>query len=132
MSSSTSNKTNDLLVQQLQAAEAKGGPVQAWFRLRSGDSAQPAASPEQTEKLAHQIVERAKNRVGQSVDALNVQRQLGTFTVLAQPALLKEIMNQPEIDFAGATQVSEFGLIKPVKSQPVKLQTPTRKKRRTK
>jgi hypothetical protein len=130
MASGISIKTNNPLTQQLQAAEAKGSPVQAWFRLK--DPMKSMLSPEQTETLAHQIVNRAKSRLGENVDAVNVQRQLGTFTVLAHPSLVKEIWDQPEIDAAGATQVPDFGLIRPVKIVRPESQIQQRKKRRAK
>jgi len=128
MESQTLVKTNELLAQQLQAAEAEGQPVQVWFRLKP-EGTQTVPSPERTDALARQIVDRAKSRSGKKVDSLNVQRQLGTFTVLADPVLVKEIMNQPEIDTVGATRVPGLELIRPVRSTPVKLPIQQRKKR---
>jgi hypothetical protein len=131
MESQSLAKTNELLAQQLQAAEAENQPIQAWFRVKPEDK-QAVPSPERTDTVAHQIVDRARSRSGREVNSLNVQRQLGTFTVLAHPALVKEIISQPEIDMAGATHVPALELIRPVKSTPVKLHLQQRKKRKSK
>jgi hypothetical protein len=129
MESHTLTNTHELLAQQLQTAEAEGQPVQAWFRLKAKGVQKAAPSPEQTDALAQKIVDRAKTASGKSVNALTVQPYLGTFTVLAHPALVKEIMSQPEVETGGATHVPGVELIRPVESKPVKLPLQHKKRR---
>lgn len=112
-------KMDSRLAQQLGEADTKGQPVQAWFRLKPGDVSGPASAAETAKALAQEIVGRVSKRVGQSAESVTVQPFLGTFTVMARPLFLRELLHQPEIADARATNIPEFGLIKPVESKPV-------------
>ncbi len=117
-----SAKMDDRLARQLSDATAKNEPLQAWFRLHPEHASQPASAPAAAKALAEKIVGRVSKRVGQSAESVNIQPFLGTFTVKAHPVFLKELLHQPEIAVARATDIPEFALIKPVDSKPVTLQ----------
>ena len=125
-------RASDQLIDQLQAAEAADKTVQVWFRLKAENPTQPAASRERTEILVRRVLDRVENAVGESAVSMNIQHLLGTFTVLARPKLVQEILHQPEIASAGAAQIPGFGLIKPVKRQSVKVKNHSRRPRRAK
>jgi hypothetical protein len=114
-----SKKMDEQLAAQLEQAGKRQDWVQAWFRLKNESSVEPASSPEKTEVLARNIVDRVKKRLGENIHSMNIQRSLGTFTVAAKPTFLKEILHEPEVVFAGATYVPGLELIKPVRTKVV-------------
>jgi hypothetical protein len=96
-------KVDPELLRQLDAASAAGSPVAAVIGLRpQGGGA--ALTPEQTERLSRQLLERTERSVGSGARAVNVFQYLGSFLVVAEPAFLLELLAQPEIRAAMANR----------------------------
>jgi hypothetical protein len=123
-----SGKTDSLLMQQLDQPKSSDELVQAWFRLKSGDSADSASSsPEEITSLANSLVQRVKDQLGVEVQSIHVLPNLNSFMIAAHPAFVRELIRQPEVESARSTNVPGLGLIQPVKSQPVELPSPKKK-----
>src|SRR5437868_3366834 len=93
------------LAAQLAKATKSNEPMQAWFRLSPTVVDENWTKPDRNEQVARELVERVRRKLGQVVASVNVQKMLGTFTVVGPPSLLKGIMSEPEIVQAGATNV---------------------------
>jgi hypothetical protein len=92
----------------------EGHSVEAVFRLKPPDSVTTAAAPEETERLAHELLKRAKESSGQTEDGMNVFRYLGSFAVAARPEFLRTLMSQPEVATVVANRKSgSVGVIPP-------------------
>jgi hypothetical protein len=109
-------KADDRLTKQLTNPETSDSILQAWFQLKQEDLSQ---APQRNAKLVGEIVERVKRKLGDEGASVTVQPNLGTFTVAAKPKFLTEIMHEPEILQARATNVS-LDLIAPVEKHYVK------------
>ena len=112
-------KTDAELLRQMDEAAAGQSPVEAVVRLRPDDPAQIIPSPERTEELTRQLLERVKNRVGSSEIRYHVFPNLGSFVVAAEPSFLRELLLQPEAAAVMANQQPGDPLIQPVKQAPV-------------
>ena len=126
--SASSGKADSLLMQQLDQPKSSDELVQAWFRLKPDKAADSASAPEQITSLAHSIVQRVTKQTGVDAHSVSVLPNLNSFMVAAHPAFLRELIHQPEIESARSTNVPGFGLIEPVKSEPVKLESAERHK----
>jgi len=111
--------TDPELARQVEAASHTGDAVEAVFVLTPEDPSQGAPSPERTEQITRQVLERVKDRVGRRENKLNVFRNLGSFVVSAHPEFLKELMSQPEISMAMANQQPGTETARPVKNRPL-------------
>jgi hypothetical protein len=96
-------------------------PVQAVVRLRPqpGTHAQP---PEETERIAKELVSRTQKASGEHEDAVNVFKYLGSFAISAKPAFLKALIAQPEVAAALANNQPESGMIQPVEKRPARIE----------
>jgi hypothetical protein len=86
------------LSRRLDAAESRGQAVDALVHLRDRPgSSGSLLDPDETVRLARAIVDRAERRVGQQVLETTTFEYLGTFGVLASPALIRVVIAQPEV-----------------------------------
>ena len=92
------------LLRQLDAAGTTGSPVEAVIGLRPSGQDAGALTPEQTERLSRQLLERVERRTGVGARAVNVFEHLGSVLVVAEPAFLVELLAQPEIRSAVANR----------------------------
>jgi len=76
------------------------------------------APPEQVEKVARDVLQRAATEVGHSAGRANVLRNLGTIIVEATPAFVRSLIDQPEIASAMLNQTAEGVFIPPTKRRP--------------
>jgi len=72
------------------------------LRPRGQDAA--VLTPEQTERLSRQLLERVERSTGVGARAVNVFQHLGSFLVVAEPVFLVELLVQPEIRSAVANR----------------------------
>lgn len=109
------------------AASAGHTPVEAVVRLRAkpGVAAPP---PEETERIARELVGRAQKASGEQEDAINVFKYLGSFAVSAKPAFLKTLLAQPEVESALANRQPDTGMIEPVEKRPARIEDVGREK----
>jgi hypothetical protein len=111
------------LIAQVSAAATRSQPiVEAVIRVRPEDPAQPAASPERTEAIARQLVERVGKETGAAAERVNVFRNLGTFAVAASPEFVKTLYRQPEVASAMANRPRGGALIPPVAKRPASIE----------
>src|SRR5215207_2407910 len=72
-------KVDPELLKQIDTVAADDDPVEAVFMLRPDDPMQIAASPERTEELTREILQRVEAKIGSGANRVNVFRNLGTF-----------------------------------------------------
>jgi hypothetical protein len=108
------------LVRQLSTATGNGS-VQAVVRLhpKAGVVATP---PEETERLARELVSRTQKVSGEQEDAVNVFKYLGSFAISAKPSFLKALIAQPEVAAAVANNQPGSGMIPPVEKRPARIE----------
>jgi len=94
------------LLQQLEAAQENGEPVEAVVSLRA-EAGSDYVSADRTEEISHDVLDRVERKTGVSPDKLNVFRNLGTFVVAAEPAFVVELLEQPEVESAAANRRGE-------------------------
>jgi hypothetical protein len=94
-----SERVDPELVKQIDAA-ADDEPVGAVIRLRSTSPGQPTPSPEETVRIAHELLSRAGKLVKHHAPEFNVFKHLGYFVVSAPPAYLKALVDSPEVAHA--------------------------------
>ena len=108
------------LVRQL-AASTDDGRVEAVVRLQPQDGL-PTTPPEETERLAHELVRRTQKASGEHEDAVNVFKYLGSFAISASPAFMKALIAQPEVASALANKQPDSGMIRPVDKRPARIE----------
>lgn len=108
------------LVRQL-AASTDDSRVEAVVRLQPQDGL-PATPPEETERLAHELVRRTQKASGEHEDAVNVFKYLGSFAISASPAFVKMLIAQPEVASALANKQPDSGMIRPVDKRPARIE----------
>jgi hypothetical protein len=118
--SSLGTKADQNLLQQLETQHATGDAVQAWFRLKS-DPLSQASGAQETTTVANSLVQRVKEHLGEEAESFKILPNLNSFMVSARPAFVRELIHQPEVESARSTNVPGFGLIQPVKSEPVEV-----------
>jgi len=74
---------------------------------------------EDTETIVKEVLSRVEQQCGTSVGDCNIFRNLGSFVVSAKPALLRELLGQPEIASAIANRQPESAFIAPRKKRRV-------------
>ena len=72
----------------------------AVIRLVPTSAEAPVPSPEETDRIAHKLLAQAQKSAKSDTPDYNVFRNLGYLVVLATPAYLKAIVNQPEVAHA--------------------------------
>jgi hypothetical protein len=112
-------KVDPELVKQINNVAADDESVEAIFMLRPDDPKQIAAPPERTEELTKQILQRVEAQVGSGPNRVNIFRNLGTFTVSAKPAFLRELLTQPGLASAMANKQQGQAYIQPHDIAPV-------------
>lgn len=75
-------------------------PVGAVIRLCPTSPGSPVPSPEETERIAHDLLARAARHVKDHTPDFNVFKNLGYFVVSAPPAYLKALVDAPEVAHA--------------------------------
>jgi hypothetical protein len=120
----------ELIAQVSAAATGAQSLVEAVIRVRPENPAEPAASPERTEEIARQLVERVGRETGVPAERVNVFRNLGTFAVAAPPEFVKALYRQPEVASAMANRPRGRALIPPVAKRPASIED-VGKERRT-
>lgn len=96
------------LVQQMNDA-ADDEPVGAVIRLGPTSSESPSPSPEETDRIARELLARARKRVKSGSPDFNVFKNLGYFVVSAPSRYLKAIVDQPEVAHAFPNRRREVG-----------------------
>jgi hypothetical protein len=113
-------KVDPKLRKQIETA-ADDEPVEAVLMLRPDDPAQVAASPERTEEVVQEIMRQVEDKVGIGAHRVNVLRYLGSFTIAAPPAFLRELLTKPEqIASAMANRQEGSAYIEPRDVKPVR------------
>lgn len=102
---------------RLLSMSAGDEPVEAVVRLRPTSGA-PAPSPDETERLTHELVNRTQKESGQQQGAVNVFKYLGSFAISARPSFLRTLIAQPEVASALANRQPGSGEISPVEKRP--------------
>ncbi len=87
------------LVQQINEAAADE-PVGAVIRLSPPSGKGLTPSPEETDRIAHELLARAQVRAESSAPDYNVFKNLGYFVVSAPPRYLKALVDEPEVAHA--------------------------------
>jgi hypothetical protein len=94
-----SERVDPELAKQIDEA-AEDEPVGAVIRLCPTSADHPTPSPEETERIAHELLSRAAKRVKHHAPDFNVFKHLGYFVVSAPPAYLKALVDSPEVEHA--------------------------------
>lgn len=114
----SSSKVSPELAAQLDAAD---GPVGAAFCLAPpAGGERRSRDPDDVEGAVLKILDRAVRHVGAKPDRTTIQRNLGTFTVTGDAAIIRALIDDPAISKAIPTRVKEDVLIRPVKETPVR------------
>jgi hypothetical protein len=108
------------LIRQL-STSAADDPVEAVVRLRT-DPGVTTPPPDETERLARQVVARTQKLSGEQENALNVFKYLGSFAISAKPAFIKTLLDQPEVASALANNQPGSGLIPPLEPRPAQIE----------
>jgi hypothetical protein len=103
-------KVDPTLRKRLSSSESEDAPIQAVLSLRSNDS---AVSPQDTDRLAREVLDRVAQQVGAGPDDFNIFPNLSSLVVSAKPAFLRELLQQPEVRSALANQQPDDALIRP-------------------
>ena len=108
------------LVRQL-STSAGDDPVEAVVRLRT-DPGVAAPPPDETERLARQVVARTQKLSGEQENAFNVFKYLGSFAISAKPSFIRTLLDQPEVASALANNQPGSGMIPPVEKRPARIE----------
>jgi hypothetical protein len=101
-----SERVDPELAKQLNEAAADE-PVGAVIRLSPTSPGSPAPSPEETDRIAHDLLSRAQKRAKLHAPDYNVFKNLGYFVVSAPPAYLRALVDEPEVARAFPNRRSE-------------------------
>jgi hypothetical protein len=82
------------LDRQLTEAEKQGEAIEAVFTLEENGS---VPDPESVDRLLEQALKRAEGATGEKAEDLNVFRYMASFAVRAEPQLIRELLEQPEV-----------------------------------
>ncbi|MFL6229911.1 MAG: hypothetical protein ACJ741_14150 [Pyrinomonadaceae bacterium] len=120
MESEAIAKVDNELLRQLDDEGTSSEPIVAVVRLHSDDPSQIVPVPEQTEKIAQEVLERVHRRVGGGETRHNIFKNLGYFVVSADKPFLRELISQPEVANAVANVQPGSTFIPPVKKRAVR------------
>lgn len=109
-----------------QMAVSGEAPVEAVVHLRHREGS--PAPPEDTERLAHELITRSKKISGERQSDVNVFRYLHSFSIVATPKLIKVLISQPEVASAVANRQPGSGFIPPVAKRKVSITEVGRRK----
>jgi hypothetical protein len=90
-------------------------PVGAVIRLCPTSPGSLVPSPEETERIAHDLLARVARHVKDHKPDFNVFRNLGYFVVSAPPAYLKALVESPEVAHAFPNRRGEAAAAPPEK-----------------
>ena len=76
-------------------------------------------SPNETERLCGELIDRAEQATGLRVGRRNVFKRLGRFVLDAPAGVIRHIAQQPEVTETTPNELRGFGLIDPVRKGPV-------------
>ena len=116
------------LVRQL-ADAGEDGTVEAVVRLKAGKGAD-TPEPDQTERIAQELVSRAQRSSGRREHGVNVFRYMGSFAVSAPKAFVEHLIHEPEVAAAVANRQPDGGMIPPASKRPAKLKDVGREPKR--
>jgi hypothetical protein len=104
------------LLDQLERAGTS--PVQAVVQLRDAHEPHAVPSPEDSTRLADDVLRRVTAEVGHPAARTNVLRNLATLVVEADPDFLRSLIRQPEVISALPNQTAESPFIPPRTKRP--------------
>jgi hypothetical protein len=111
------NKIHPELAAQLE--ETTAPMVQAVVQLRPTDGHELSPSPEESSKLADEVLQRVEKKVGHAANRVNVLRNVATLIVEADPDFVRSLLKQPEVVSALPNVISQNLLIEPNAKRPV-------------
>ena len=111
-------KLDPEFVRQLNDA-ADQEPVQVVVRLQPANAQSVVPAPDETERIARDLIRRTEHETGQTAEAINVFRNLGAFAVAAVPVFLRTLIEQPEVAAVVANRQPGAAMIAPVAKRPV-------------
>lgn len=114
------------LVQQM--AISGDAPVEAVVHLRDSDGS--PTPPAETQRLAHELVKRSKALSGERQSSIHVFRYLGSFAIVAKPALIEALISQPEVAAVVANRQPGPGLLPPIDKRSARIGDVGRRARR--
>lgn len=102
-------------------------PVAAVFTLDTGPS-RSFIPPDEVKATVNKILESVAKESGRAPLQVNVFKNMGAFSVLADAPFMRGLLDRDEIATATANQKSEDLLIRPVASRPVNKPRPGSKR----
>jgi hypothetical protein len=117
-------KVDSELNRQLDAAARDEG-VSASFSLDPG-SKQAVIPPEEVEQRVQKLLKKVEREVGAAPRHCRVHKNIGSFSVTADPTFIRKLMEQDDVVTATANRQPEAMLIKPVSSERVAGPSPER------
>jgi hypothetical protein len=114
-------KLDPEFVRQLDEAQGQEA-VQAVVRLQPSDhDSAVVVDPEETDRMARELVDRVKESSGSRDAAINVFRNLGSFAISASADFLRALARQPEVAAVVANRQPGSALIPPAGKRPASL-----------
>ena len=108
------------------------GRIEAVVRLKTNGAV--TLEPDQTERIAGELMSRAQQVTGRREHGVNVFRYMGSFAVAAPKAFVAQLIDQPDVAAVVANRQPASGMIPPASKRPAKLKdvgreskTPARK-----
>jgi hypothetical protein len=92
----------------------KGGNAAVVVTLKP-PGGRPVVSPEETERLAKELIGRAEKATGRHVASTNVFRRFGRFVIDAPAEIIRYVASQPEVQEVTPNEIRGSGLIDPVR-----------------
>jgi hypothetical protein len=99
----TRAKIDEHLSSQLSASPGDS-QIEAVVTLHPDDPAQAAPTPERTEEMARQLVDRVTRSAGVAPKTVNVFKYLGSFSIAADAKFISSLVEQPEVKSAMGNQ----------------------------
>jgi hypothetical protein len=112
-------KIDAILREQLENAVESSKSVAAVVKLKSADPVKATLPPEKVREVAESVLDRARERSGQTETDYFVLDVLGAFNLVAPARFVIEVLNQPEVAsaFSAETEENTHRAINPQGSQ---------------
>lgn len=107
MNVSPNLRIDAILRDQLENAVESSKSVAAVVKLRPSDPSHATLSPEKTQEITEVVLDRARERSGQTEIDHFVLDALGAFNLVAPAGFLIEVLNQPEVASAFSAETEE-------------------------
>jgi hypothetical protein len=116
-----------ILREQLENAVESSKSVAAVVKLKPGDPTKATLPPEKMREITELVLDRARERSGQTEIDYFVLDVLGAFNLVAPARFLIEVLNQPEVAgaFSAETEENTHPAIDPPNSQGRLLESKT-------